>query len=268
MASAPAVSAQKVGAWRIEVEDRVARLTGPKGPVRIAAFAGPAFAPPSQVALDAVAEAKPQLALMLGGLGDDEKTATATAAALAKCKWPTLVLGGGRDAPARLALLKDNANVLDISAFRRIEVAGHVFIPIAGSFDGRQSLAADACGHGLSDLKEIASELGEAAEGESRWLLSWQAPQGGAAATPDGLDLGVPDIAELARRVGARGGLFGWPHAQVGRAVGKALSLVVPRLDGPVMERADGTRMRPGFALIVATKDTLGLEGVQPTLAP
>ena len=40
---------------------------------------------------------------------------------------------------------------------------------------------------------------------------------------------------------------------------------MVPRLDGPPMERADGTRAPPGFALLVATPQGLALEAVRAT---
>ena len=99
-------------------------------------------------------------------------------------------------------------------------------------------------------------------------LVAWQAPAGSTPPAPD--DAGSPPLTAYAHAHGASAGLFAWPHAQAGRPRASAegslralgapiddLSLVVPRLAGPALERADGSRLPPGFALVELGPDGL-----------
>jgi hypothetical protein len=145
---------------------------------------------------------------------------------------------------------------------------------VGGAARGRYALSDEACGYGLDDLKELASTLGVAPAEGRRYLLSWHAPGlGGPASiarTETGVDVGDPDLAELARRTGARGGLFAWPTVRALQAEGgdgerllmpgdaaPDLRLVVPRLSGPAVARSDGARVGPGFVLVRLEEEAL-----------
>ncbi|MDH5673852.1 MAG: hypothetical protein OEZ06_16970 [Myxococcales bacterium] len=283
-ADPPEAGTRSVGAVKLHIEGRRLRIEGIEPPLRVAAFAGPAFGPPPDVdTLKVLAELKPHLQVVIGGVGDTPRQAAKLLGALSTLPAPTLLLSGGRDSTeriqsARASLGEAAARIVDVSALRRVDVAGHVFVPVAGASGGHYAHSDDACGHGLDDLKQLASDLGEA-EGESRWLLSWQAPgQGGSQAvarTEDGQDLGSADLAELARRIGAPGGLFAWPEVRVLRpAVGdgerevrddsaaRDLRLVVPRLGGVAVGRSDGTRAMPGFVLLELAEGAMRVLGV------
>lgn len=274
-----------VGALRLAIEKRTLRVTGLHGDVRIAAFAGPALGPPpNEVALRRLTEAKPDLLLLLGGLGDSTVTAAATVKALASLAAPTLVVAGGRDTRERMrdALAVQPAaarKVVDISAFDAVRLGRDTLVPVAGASNGHYAIEPRACGYGLDDLKARASALGTASPGEHRWLVAWEAPgEGGplsVARAQSGIDAGSVDLAELARRIGAGGGVFAWPEVQLlrssagdGTRVVPAgmgamdLRIVVPRLAGPAQERSDGTRVLPGFALLRFDASGLSVESI------
>jgi len=272
-----------LGALKLHAEDRRLDIEGLPRPLRVAVFSGPGFGPPpSATQVAELAAAEPHLALMLGGLGDDAETAAATAAALAGLPCPTLVVAGGRDEPGRIAKAlaaqpSDGGRVLDVSAFDTVALGRDVLIPVAGSYDGRYAVGKEACGHGLDDLKGLAAALGAPTGAERRWLAAWEAPGGGGplavARTDTGVDTGSVDLEELASRVQAAGGLFAWPAVQAGRpragggtravAVGEGaadLRMVVPRLTGAALERADGSLAPAGFAVAVFGADGLTIE--------
>jgi hypothetical protein len=271
-AAPPADGVKHVGSARIRSHEGEIRVEGLRAPVTIAAFAGPGFSdPPSAAELTALAAARPQLLMMLGGVGDTPAMARATLAAIATLPVPTLILAGGRDSregiEAALRGLTGEAarRITDITAARAVRVGTDVFVPIGGAFDGHYALHDKACGYAESDLDARDSQL--AADKSRRWLLAWQAPAStGAAAvarSEQGLDVGSAPLAEFAAKLDAAGGIFAWPHVQVLRpsaaggqrraALGVAepdLQLVVPRLSGPTLERDDGSRVAPGFALL------------------
>lgn len=271
-APAPDDAAFRVGSVSVRRTGRELVLAGLEYPVRIAAFAGPGFGPaPGKAELDALRAQKPQLLLLLGDAGDNPDTARDTLAALAQLPVPTLVLAGGRDTPGRIESamrdLRDAASrIIDITRLRAIRVAGDTFIPVAGAHAGRYALDASACGYADADLDELAGEL-ELGRASRRWLLAWEAPAThaahGVSVAAAGLSTGSSPLAELAEQLEAKGGLFAWPHHQLLRpsaASGQRrlepgvpaedLQLVVPRVSGQAMERADGSRVLPGFALL------------------
>jgi hypothetical protein len=272
-AGAPADGVRQLGAARIESRDGHVRVDGLHAPLRLAAFSGPAFAePPGEPQLAAIRAAAPALLLVLGNIGDTQAVATGTLAALGELGLPTVILAGGRDSPARLAEAVRALSpavaprIIDVTGAGSVRIGSDVLVPVAGAFEGRYALDADACGYAASDLDRLASKLGDT-KGR-RWLIAWEAPagQGEASVTwsEAGIDVGGAALARFANDVGARGGLFAWPHAQLlrpsaGRDQVRAtisgqaepdLRLVVPRLVGPAMERSDGSRVLPGFALL------------------
>jgi hypothetical protein len=267
----PADGVKRIGGARIRTRSGAIAIEGLRAPVTVAAFSGPGFEPPARAAIEALAAARPQLALMLGGVGDTPAIALSTLVALAGLPVPTLILAGGRDSPGRIehALegLKAGAadRITDVTATISVSIGNDTFIPIAGSLGGHYALDADACGYGESDLRSRAAN--DAVPPKSRrWLLAWDAPASdgdfAVSRAGGGLALGSAPLGELARALGARGGLFAWPETQVLRPSAGGhrpatpgvphadLQLVVPRLSGPPIERSDGSRVPPGFALL------------------
>jgi hypothetical protein len=286
LAAAPPEGVHVVGSLRLAFDERTLRITGTPEEVRIVAFSGPGFASaPDATVLQRLAGARADLALLLGGLGDDAAIARATVKALATLAMPTLLLAGGRDTRERIegALAVQSATsrkVIDATALDAVRLGRDVLVPIAGASDGRYALDARSCGHRLDDLKERASALGPLPAGERRWLVAWEAPgEGGPlsiARTHTGIDTGSADLAELARRIGAGGGVFAWPEVQVARPSAgdgarsvpfglgaRDLRVVVPRLTGPAQERSDGTRILPGFAVLRLDADGLAVEAIE-----
>ncbi|MGD8860728.1 MAG: hypothetical protein PVI30_12020 [Myxococcales bacterium] len=280
--SPPAEGRIEVGGTILTIQGRELKVEGLDPPITLAAFSGPAPAPtvPSEL-LAALKAAAPDLVLMLGGAGDTPEQARTTLEALAGLPAPTLFLAGGRDVPqrvheARAALGAPAERIIDVTPLQSIRVGNDTLVPVAGAAGGRYAAGPEACGHTLEDLKGLAADLGPAPADGRRYLLAWNAPGlGGAAAvarTDTGVDVGSADLAELARRVGAPGGLFAWPRVQALRPAASAgarplspgeaaadLRMVVPRLGAPAVERADGSRLPPGFALVSLDEHGLGL---------
>lgn len=278
---APEGRTWQVGALGFEATGRTLTISGATEPVRLAAFAGPGLAaPPASRELAALMAHEPTLAVMLGGLGDDDASASETLRALSEAPFPTLFVPGGRDDPRRLQALLSmlpadgQARVVDLAAMRVVQVGDHQLIPIAGAADGRYALNGHCCGFALADLQAVAAELPDSSG--SRFLISWQAPGRGGphavARTAIGLDLGSDDLAEFSRRVGAAGGLFAWPTVRVAVPVtadgqrliepgqpARDLRMVVPRLTGPPMVTDDGRRAPSGFALLALDREGLRL---------
>lgn len=268
-ADPPAPRQVQAGALTLRLAGRELVLEGAPDPLRIAVFRGAApHRDPIAPALDAVESAGAHLAIALGGLGDDEASVRASIEALATLGIPVLVLGGGRDDPdllaAAIAALPDASaqRVIDVSPLRRIRVAGHVLVPVAGAPEGRYASSDRGCGVGDEDLEAIAADLGEATS-ERRLLLSWAAPEGVAVALGlEGATAGSPAIAALATRIGARGGLHAFPESQAGLLLGG--HLVVPPIVGPAPRRADGSAAPTGPLLVSLAADGLRWLGAAP----
>jgi len=288
-AAAPDVARVQIGPVQVSAQGGVLELSGLPAEVRVAAFAGPGPGPgwpkggnASEVpALRALAAGKPDMVLVLGDLGDAPELAQTTLAGLDTLGVPVLVLGGGRDTLQSLTGVGGRHHVFDASPYLAVRLAaagggrsapgaptarGPVsLLPVAGALDGRYARSPQACGYGATDLEARADRLGRPAAGERRLLWAWQAPAG---AAPD--DAGSPALARFAGTVRAGAGLFAWPHATANRltsgpnahphpltGVTGAGRVVVPRLIGPALERADGSTVPPGFALC-----GLGAEGL------
>jgi len=265
-------SEQRVGPLTFRLRQRTLEISGLRRPALLAAFAGPGPGPaPSSVAFSALAGERPDLLIALGDMGDSDAVARATVRGLAAGGIPTLLLAGARDTPERLAaaLSAEPGSVLEVSGLDAVRIDNDTFVPLAGTRLGRYALADTACGFGADDLEALAAALGPRKAGR-RWLLAWEAPAGGPAASV--VDAGDAELERFAQTIGARGGLFAWPSSQAGRAfaaelqarvlpgaAGRAdLQLVVPRLTPPALERADGSRVPPGYALL--RLDSAGLQ--------
>jgi hypothetical protein len=228
----------------------------------VAAFAGPAFYdPPGPAALAALRAAKPDMLLLLGDIGDEPLAARETLAALASLPMPMLILAGGRDTQQGMAeaiesLGPASGPVFDITAVTIVRVGDAILIPVAGALDGHYARSSASCGYGRQDLRPRQSALSGARARGRVWLVGWEAPETwGEGAEPSlGQSTGHGDepAVELARAVGASGGVFAWPPAQpgAGQTPDGALQIRVPRLTGAPAELADGARVGPGFALL------------------
>jgi hypothetical protein len=276
---APPVKARKwrFGRAEFDLNERDLTIGGLPDAIRMAVFSGPAFVSESPAAaLKKVAAARPRLALVLGGVGDDRDTALRTLRLLGDLDFPCLVIGGGRDRWSDLRTAFDaleegpKDRVIDATPLQTVRLGRDTLVLVAGAAHGRYARDGFACGFGDPDLDKIASEIGPKKD-ERRWLVSWQAPAGegalAVAKTSRGVQTGDGSLGRFAKRVGALGGLFAWPDLQVmrPRAHGESLPLppgvaaddlriVAPRLVGPAIEREDGSRAMPGFALVVLTK--------------
>jgi len=172
--------------------------------------------------------------------------------------------------------------VIDVSTLQRVRIGRDVLVPVAGAAHGRYALDENACGHALEDIKTLAGALGAAPKDERRFMVSWEAPgQGGALAVARdvrGVDTGDADLAELARRIGAPGGLFAWPHVRAGEASAQAgttrlahgqaardLQLVVPRIAGPSLTLSSGGQLASGAALLTLDDAGLRIDSLLPT---
>lgn len=271
-AARPTERTLQLGSLRLVVEGRELRIEGATLPLRFAAMAGAGFQdpPPAGGGFDTLAASKPQLLFVMGGMGDTSERAQRVAERLGALKLPVVFVAGGRDARDRYSpAIASQEGIVDATALDQVRIGTDTFVPLAGSSEGRYALHDGACGFGLPDLKARAGRLGPAGPGERRWLLSWEAPAGPLTRAPT--DIGSPDLAELATRIGAAGGLHGWPELQVGAphsAVGplhpdappaRDFALVVPRLWGPWQQRGDGERTAPGFALLELSESGLRL---------
>jgi hypothetical protein len=152
-------------------------------------------------------------------------------------------------------------NVIDLTAIHTLRIGIDTFIPVAGALDGRDAIGDRACGYTADDLEELAKGLRDL-QGR-RWILAWQATARrageGPAATDQQVDVGSRPLARLSDTIAASGGIFAWPHLQAMRMPPMAtppggnrsvINLVVSRLVGPALERADGSRVPPGFVLL------------------
>ena len=274
----------QVGRLALSIEERALTITGAPADPLVAAFAGPAPGDGSVAqALGRLEARHPAFVLFLGGLGDDDATAARTASELAGSGLLVLAVAGGRDDYSRwqtsFAALAEPARdrVVDVSSFDRVVVGRHTLVPVAGAPGGRAATSADTCGISRGELDARARRLGGPASSEQRWLVSWWAPSAPGPASVAlglaGVDAGEHDVSELATRIGAPGGIFAYPREQAlrpGAADGsrwhgandarRGLRIVVSSLGGPTIERADGTRVQPGTALLRLSASGMSLE--------
>jgi hypothetical protein len=259
-AAPPPARSGRIGDIAFELHDRVLTLTPRRWPLRVAAFSGAGFGSPARASgLARLRESGADLLLMLGGLGESEPIAQASAKALAALGQPMLLVLGGRDtwriSEAALEGLGDSS-IINATTLRRISIANNTLVPVAGAEQGRYAVNEEACGFGRKDLEAAAKELGPTKGSERRWLISWQAPaaQGplpSAARSEAGMELGSTSLGRFGERIGAIGALCAWPAGrQETSPDGPLTARLVPRLFGPLLERPDSSRVAPGFLLI------------------
>lgn len=260
------------GPWKFEIKERVLQVAGPSRPLRIAALSAPGFTgAPGSDALARVRAVEADLLVLLGGLGEGTAAATATVQALASLSIPSLIVLGGRDTWAAhekaFEALPPAARIIDGTVLRAIRIGSNTFVPLPGAELGRYAVQAAACGFDQDDLESAAHELGAAQAGETRWLLSWQAPAALAGApgpkSVTGIALGSAMIGRFAEKVGARGGLYAWPgdESSAAPAQGRLGLTAVPRLFGPRRETSNGALV-PNSLLVLE----VGADGVNVVL--
>jgi hypothetical protein len=248
---------------------RVLNVKGPTRALRLAAISAPGLGDPlGSAALATLREANADMIVLLGGVGDGPALATATFKALASLSIPSLIVLGGRDTwSAHEKAFEDlppEARIIDATVLRAIRIGNHTLVPLPGAEKGRYALQSTACGFDQSDLDEAAKELGAPSAGETRWLLGWQAPTRIAGAigprTESGAALGSPLLTRFAEKVGAKGALYAWPTDEAAAAAqaGPLGIAAVPRLFGPRLETASGSRLANGVMLL-----EVGSEGVR-----
>lgn len=266
----PSAREWQVGGLTLAIEERVLTIRGAASPLHVAAFAGPAPASDdgAQV-LRAVKARRPQLVLVLGGLGDDREQAAKVARALAATGLLTLFVAGGRDEPevvaAALAALDDDERdrVLDVTAIERVVLAGAELVPIGGAPGGRYARGLGACGHDAADLDARAVALGGTPDGMRRVLVSW------AAASPapgiDRADAGDAELERFARRVGAADALAAWPRERAGHALpGGGLRRIFPAVGGLALLGVEGGRAPAGATFLALGPSGLSVDGDAP----
>lgn len=251
------------------VEDRVLELGGlPQAP-RVAVFQGPGMvtALPHAGAVGLLVQHKPDLILILGGLGTDQGSSSQWVGAIAKLGRPVLFLAGGRDKHGTLDAVRealppaDAERLIDLTSFVGLRGPGFHWVLVAGSELGRESIDNESCGFAESDLADRLDAARSAVSSASRTLVSWEIPRGPLGGSGERLpEVGSAALAALRHDLGDIGGLHAWPDTQVMRPTSKAgggwgaaasdLQLVVPRLFGPAHERGDGTRHLPSFAIV------------------
>ncbi len=252
----------KAGALQLTVRGRALDISGP-AELRIAAFTGPVGARFEAGDLELLRRARPALAFYLGGLGDDDATARANLASVASLRVPTLFVAGGADRPSVIEAAFDALTpperdlVLHASGLREARFGRARFVIVAGAPFGRYALDEHSCGFGATDLEEIQRAVSGTAA-PSTWLLSWYAPAGyGVSEGFGGSELGSPDLKALAAALGARGGLFAYPEAQVDRPHSDPLVWVVPRLARVGSVRADGSHVPAKVAVLAMSEQGL-----------
>jgi hypothetical protein len=253
----------------VQVEGRTLSVSG-RTALRVVAVTGPVGAPFARSDIAQLSAARPDLLVLLGGLGDSHETAAANLSALAALHVPTLFIAGGADrlpvVRSAFEELEENAAeyLMHGSGLRELRVGKQRFALVSGAAQGRYAVDEDGCGFEQDDLDAVAAAFEQVKSDEQLWLLAWNAPSGwGIARGYGGTELGSVELAKLAEELGARGGIFAYPEArsflptEVGK--GKGLALVVPRLGRTGVLRADGSRFGPALATLI-----VGARGVVP----
>jgi len=271
LAADPPSFPQTLGALRLSVSDRVLEIEGLPAEPRVAVFQGPGMATsaaPNEV-VGALARQKPDLLLMLGGIGSDPKNAAATLHPIAKQGIPLLFLAGGRDTSENVTAARDllptplGAQFIDLTSLVALRTKGYLWLLVAGAAAGREGIDEAACGFAEDDLGARLDLGRDVADGTKRVLVSWEIPTGVLGSTsPTAPAVGSDALAKLRTELGDIAGIHAWPDLHVMRpyAGGNVvtasdqprpdLQLVVPRVTGPAHVRGDGTRQLPGFAIV------------------
>jgi hypothetical protein len=232
--------------------------------LRIAAFAGPAPSrAPIAPAIARLKQADLDLALVLGGVGDDRAQAEATLAALGALPVPVLVLAGGRDDAAVLDEAfeaGDHEHVVDARPLRRVIAGDRTLLLLSGAPEGRYARTDTSCGYGRADVERLEGEAGDGRP----ILVSWAVPAGSGSSGHGGIDSGDPALGRLARTLRIRGGIFAWPESHATATADDGLRVVVGPIAGPPPERADGSSSIAGATLLRLDGHGLSLANAAP----
>jgi hypothetical protein len=199
-------------------DGRTATVDVGVGPLRVAAFPGPAPWERSLVGFgEAVAAGSPHLVLVVGNLGDTVEHARRTVLEVASSvEVPVLVMAGGRDdaevvTRALSGMPSEVADrVIDARGLWRLVHGPSETLLVSGAPGGRYARTDHACGYGREDLDAVAEDVGEA-EGPPRALVSWAAPAGFGASGLGGQDGGDPWLGAFAGRLSVAHAVFAWP---------------------------------------------------------
>lgn len=262
---APEARQGSVGRVRFAVEDRLLTLTAPT-PLRLVAFRG-AGASTSGLAdaLLGVREHSPDLVLVLGELGETDAHVRAHLEALDRLGVLVVVLTSGADVAEAVHDAWDDAeprNVVDGRGLRGIVAGREVLALVSGAPQGRYATDESRCGVSADDFEGVEDALPEG----RRWLVSWAAPTGqGPASVSRGfgdVEAGSAPMAQLARALDAKGGIFGFPTTRAlspATSTGEPLApgqahagtrVVVARIAGESDSLHDGARLLPRAALL------------------
>lgn len=230
----------------------------------LAAFSGPVHAS----AVRSLGGRRPHLALMLGGVGDDDAEIGRTLTALGELGAPVLVIAGGADRHEALERAfgalegQTKDRVVDASALRSIRVGAIELVPLAGAPEGRYAITNEACGLSAADAEEVASALEDRSADVHRYVVSWAGPS--ATIGVASVEGGSARVSELIERTGAEGALFAWPSESAGRIEREPLRVAVRPLTGPWIVAADGSRVAPGATLLTAGREGLAVADDSP----
>jgi hypothetical protein len=257
------------GRMRFGIDERVLTLTPvrPSATARIFAFRG-AGADIANLdrALVGVKEQTPDLVLVLGELGDTDEHVLAHLSAFERIGAPVVVLASGADVAEALHDAWDDAEVtrvFDGRALRAVVIGEEVFVLVSGAPNGRYAATDAHCGFDEDDVEAIEGDVPDG----RRWLVSWAAPSGGGEHAVGrgfgGRDAGSTEVAAIARSLGAKGGVFGFPTTRglmPSNAEGNApiapneasdgLRITVARVAGASDTLFDGARLVPASALL------------------
>lgn len=261
-----------VGDLAVGVDGRHLTLAGTGEPLKMAVFSGPAPGPGVGLFAD-LSGHDLDLALCLGGVGDDAAAVSDALEHFARLPFLVLILPGGRDDPTLLAKgwkslsPEQQSGIVLLTGIEKVSMPGHEIAVVSGSEEGQYARRSSACGYSTDALAGLADKYSQGGGSLHRSIWAWMAPGGGGAfavgRTHLGLDVGSRALANFADTIGAKSGLFAWPGVRAAQpATGDgvrpvelmesqcALRLVPPRLGAFPSERSDGSRVPPGFVIL------------------
>jgi hypothetical protein len=257
-AAAPRARTGEVAGVSVGLKDRALTLSKSAPSLRLSVFGAAGLGgPPSASVLEQLRATRPDVLLLLGGVGENAGVASASIKALAGLGRLVLVVLGGRDGYSTsheaFASVGDEAWVVDATALRSIRIGNDTLVPWGGAEQGRYALDEAHCGFGARDVQEAAEVLGPAHAGERRWLASWQAMPVASErrAVREAGEWGS-ELVHLSELLGIRGALAAWPAgAEDPAEPGPLTELRVPRAWGPPDERSDGSVRVRGSTVLV-----------------